>query len=225
MISQIVKRHFQSHKSLRHFSHPVALQIEAVNSPDIPKNAFLFDYGAADVKVLKDLIHELRKESLISRDVKLAKLEWEIFIVNVKKINFKAYLNIVDVGSNLEKPQLIDEKLEINSVIKEVIEQLKNSQEDFVELGSYGSYCPTLFGILINYPVLYFCNTEENCLGNQELKVFQILADSHVLLSFSVPLKIYNRSPKIQKDIQEFIERFKSYSIKTFNTYQCNVIL
>jgi hypothetical protein len=225
-MSQVVSRCLKSHKSLRKFSSQISLQIEAVNNFDIPKNGFLFDYGTVDAKTLRNLINKLKLEKLVSNDIKVVTLELEIFILNVKKFCTGCDFNIVNISKSFNKPELIEDSSKIVKVIDEIVEKLKNSTEDIIELGSYSYLCPTLFGYLINYPVLYYCDSEENNLSNQELKVFQVTSSNHVLLSFSVPLIIYNESPKIQNDIKIFLDKFnESYNIKIFNTTQCNIIL
>lgn len=230
MISHVVARFLKPHKNLRYLSLPIALQIAAVNDLNVPKNSFLFDYGTVDVEVLKNILNELKLQKLICHDVKIVTLELEIFIVNVKKIIagciLSINLNIIDVGKNLEMPKIIHKYNKIAEIFDEIVEKLKCNAE-IIELGSYGSICPTLYGFLINYPVLYFCDTEENCLSDVELKVFQIKTSNHVLISFSVPLEIYYKNTKIQENIKCYLDKFTSndYSIKTFNTTECNVVL
>lgn len=224
MMSQVVAR---THKRLKNFSIPISLQIGAVNNLNVPKNGFLFDYGSADVEILKNLVDNLRLEKLVSDDIKIVTLEWEVFILNVKKFCSRCDLNIVNVSKDLEKPQIINDNSKIMKVLNEVVAKIKESKDNIIELGSYGTICPTLFGFLINYPVLYYSDTDENCLSNVELKVFKILSSDHVLLSFSVPLEIFNINPKIQNDVKVFLENFnlENYSIKIFNSTQCNIIL
>lgn len=227
MMSQVVARCLKCHKSLKHFSHQISLQIESVNNLNVPKNGFLFDCGTVDVEILKNLVNELKVEKLISDDIKVVTLESEIFILNVKKFSTGCELNIINVSKDLEKPQIIIDNSEISKIIYEITVKIKESKENFIELGSYGSICPTLFGYLINYPVLYYSETDENCLSNQELKVFQVIVNNHLLLSFSVFLEIYIKSSKIQNDIKIFLDNFKHeiYNVKIFNSTQCNIIL
>lgn len=215
-------------KKFRKFSLPLAIQIRAVNSLT-PKNSFLLDYGPRNIDLLKDILSELRKLKLIDENLKIATLESEIFIINVRKLMEKSCedFHIIDISDNLEKPQLISDRLFFKELIEKIKEKLSENLflSELIDLGEFGFYSPTIFGFLINYPVLYFCKTENNCLSHRDLKVFQIFDENQILMSFSVPLEVLNENQQICDDINQFLNNFQSHKTHSFVTTQENVIL
>jgi hypothetical protein len=227
MMSDVISRLIG--KKFRKFSFAMAIQIKVVNNPLTPKSSFLIDFGPRNVDLLKEILSELKTQKLIEDNLTIATLESEIFIINTKKVmerNCESF-HIIDISDEVSKPQLISDKLFFFESVEKIKEKLsENRGSELIDLGSFGFNSPTIFGFLINYPVLYFCKTENNCLSNRELKVFQIHDDeNHILISFSVPLEILNENQVICDDINKFLEGFQSYQIKSFITSQENVIL
>lgn len=231
MISDVISRCLESHikyKKLKKLAHPMSLQIEAVNCVAVPKSAFLYDLSLMDADFLNLILTKLKNEKLISDDLKIVKLDDEIFILNINKLLSRSGLShVVDASDNLEKPQILEDHSKLDEIIKTINQALeKNRDKDIIEIKLNSFECPTIFGYLINYPALYYCATENNCLNDKELIVFQVELKNDLLMSFSLPRDLYK--DKIRDDITAFLNKFSSiehYNVKTFTTSQAHVIL
>jgi Domain of unknown function (DUF4504) len=221
----IVRSHFKRHWKI------IAIQIHAVNSPEHPKRGFLFDCGAVEAAVLMKVIEQLRAENQIERDVSLVFLKDDVFILNRSKFLKETPQVIVDISWTLEKPKTI-ENSQIAIMFDEIKNQLRESDGKIsMRIEACDDWCiPTVFGFLINYPVIYWHDPRDdrNCLGLVELKVFQILSQDAAIISFSVPNELYEQDPFVRDSVDKWLEHFQSsgeFEIKTFTAKHSTVIL
>lgn len=99
---------------------------------------------------------------------------------------------LIDVSKSKKSPTVIDNN---KIIISHVVEQLTNvidaaKGNEIIHLKSGDICVPTLMGLLIGYPTLYYTDAEsngENCLSGSHLKVYQITFLDSVVSSFSVP--------------------------------------
>lgn len=208
----------------------IAYQIHAVNDPNNPKRGFLFDCGSADVTILAKLLVILEEANEICKYVFLAAVKEDIFILNKRKFNEETSHIIVDVSGNLNAPKLIENFETSNGMFAKIRSQLKSNQEKFTQLEIEEDWCiPTVFGYLINYPILYYQNPSDdsNCLDFVELKVFQVKSKDQTLISFSVPVELYEQSPDIQDLINDWQTNFQNgeFQIEAFISKHATVIL
>lgn len=228
MISEVISRCLANHKKFKNkkILMPLTIQIEAVNSLDNPKSGFLFDLCAIELDFLKLILTQLKREELISNDLRVVTFEDETFIINVKKVLNNELKLIVDINGDLKHPLILEDKLEIKKAVKTVHENLLKGAEN-ISLNSPIKYLsPTIFGYLINYPILYYCKSDENCLSDKELNVFKIYKETHLLMSFSIPSQIYNENEEIKNTLNMFVSQFNShYHVELITTTQSRVIL
>lgn len=226
MMSNVINRYLKAHKKIRKFSSQIEKQIKAVNDLSNPKSAFLFDLCHIEVDLLNLILKELKSKELICNDLKIVMLENEIFIANVKKISAKRKLFVIDISKNLETPKIFENVNELEKIIEKIQIKIQQEEGEIISFESFNHLSPTVFGFMINYPVLYYCALDENCLSDVELKVFQVYDDHEsILMSFSIPNKIFNENIEIKNHIESFLALFKSHKIKSFITCQTNVIL
>lgn len=209
----------------------IAYQIQTVNDPVSPKRGFLFDCGSVDVKTLAKLLVMLAEANEISKDVFLAAVKEDIFILNKRKFSEESSHIIVDVSGNLNAPRQIENFETFNGMFAEIRSQIDSNQEKFTQLKIEEGWCiPTIFGYLINYPILYYQspNDDSNCLDFVELKVFQFKSKDQTIISFSVPIELYEQSTAIQESINDWQKNFRSnaeFRIETFSSKHATVIL
>lgn len=231
MIADVISRCLDTHKkykNLKKFALPMALQIEAVSCEAVPKSAFLYDLSLMDADFMQLILNALINEKLVSDDLKVVTLAGEIFILKLSKVFSRCRIrHVVDASDNLEKPKLLTDQSKLNEIIKMInVTLATNRDKEVIEIELNSFECPTIFGHLINYPVLYYCATENNCLSEIELLVFQVELKSNLLMSFSLPHDIYNENEAIRDDIKTFLNKFpENYLIKSFTTSQPHVIL
>ncbi|KAL7028776.1 hypothetical protein ACKWTF_005991 [Chironomus riparius] len=203
-----------SWKQIRHISN----QFQAVNDENLLKNSFLYDCGNVDVASIKQVLNVLRQRRLISSDITVVTLSQDILILNVKKILERENSSkfVIDVSGSNDKPMLVpqDKMNSFNVMFEEIRKQLKLNNYDII---SDDNWCITsIFGYLINYPVLYYLpnNIDSNCLSHIDLKVFQILLNDDIVISFSIPLDIFNDNEAIQCHIAAYLKTYQNYSNK-----------
>lgn len=214
-------------KIIRHLSN----QIQAIDDEHSLKNSFLYDYGNLSRDCLCQIVKCLLDEHVISRNIKVLTLADDIFIVNVQKVvrPVKRNFYVVNVSGNLKAPALMESIDNIQNMLSSISKQLQSEAHEIVP---EEDWClTTAFGYLINYPVLYFQTKEPdfNCLGSVDLKIFQILLDDELVLSFSVPLELLNKHKFIENHIESYLKTYTDingrYQIKKFIANHAHVAL
>ena len=220
IIHDITRRCFKdmkkrvSWKQIRHISN----QFQAVNQENLLKYAFLYDCGNVDVASIKQVIKILSQRRLISSDVRIVTLSQDFFILNINKILGRENSSkfVIDVSGSNDKPMLVpqDKMNSFNDMFEGIRKQLTLNNDEII---ADDNWCVTsIFGYLINYPVLYYLpnNIDSNCLGHIDLKVFQILLQDDIVISFSIPLDIFNDNEAIQCHIAAYLKNYQNYSNK-----------
>lgn len=210
-----------SWKQIRHISN----QFQAVNDENLLKNSFLYDCGNVDVASIKQVVETLKNKCLISSDIRIVTLSQDIFILNIEKILCRENSSkfVIDVSGSNDKPILVphDKMNSFNDMFEEIRKQLtllKSNNNEIIDLiiADDNWSVTSIFGYLINYPVLYYLpnSIDSNCLSNIDLKVFQIMLDDDIVISFSVPLDILNDNEIIQYHIAAYLKTYQNYSNK-----------
>lgn len=209
----------------------IACQIQAVNDAANPKRAFLFDCGSADLKVLSKLIVKLKEQNQISKHIALVAVKEDIFILNKRKFLEESCHVVVDVSGSLVGPKRIDNSNDMNVMFMEIRKQIESFVEEMSVLEVNEIWCvPTIFGYLINYPILYYQHPGDasNCLSFVELKAYQIKSSGQTLISFSVPSQIDEKDLKVQEVINNWLNSFRNsdkFHIETFSSNYATVVL
>lgn len=204
----------------------IAIQIHYVSCGIKP--GFLWDFGCGiDFKWIENLVHQMNILQIINSNLIVIQIADELFIINRHSLENRDIPVFIDVTSNLDAPQIIaDCRFEImHDWIREHI--LKNHKT--VECLSNHICLTSLIGFLIGYPVVYWLDTrisDDNCLGNVAINVFQSKHDEQILLtSFSVPKSLVNVSD-VERVLQLWNDRQVSNGlvVKTFETIE-NVLI
>jgi hypothetical protein len=219
----IIKSYFKKHWKT------IALQIEVVNDIFNPKHAFLFDCCAVDVDKLNGMIEKLKSDEFISKEIKIVALKEDFFILNTKKFQHKTNHVIIDASGRLKKPE-IKESLEVQEMLDDIRSQIIAKQDELmINLDMKETWSgPTIFGYLINYPILYFVDDDENCLSLIDLKVHQIKIKDEILISFSVPSEIHDNNLIVKQAISSWLSFFHKsdhFKIEIFDANHSSVIL
>lgn len=225
----IVRKYFKKHWRM------IASQIHAVNSVGNPKRGFLYDCGAINVDALIKLIKKLKEESLIGKDIVVASIKEDIFILNTTKFHQESRHVIIDISGSLTKPTRMDAMTDMFVRINEQLEAFQGSDVVDLKLGLKlnlkldETWCiPTIFGYLINYPILYYLKGDENCLSLVDLQVFQVTSNNDILVSFSVPSEIYQNDSNVKEVIDSWLQSFQNgdyFSVKSFIANYPTVVL
>lgn len=216
--------------SFRRQWRTIACQIHAVNCDECPKSGFLFDCGSPDATALLELVEKLKSKKLIDGDVIVAKVKEDVFILKAGKFVQKRNPIVIDVSGSLEKPAIVD-PTPVSGMMLDINNQIKNCDPGQVaDLKITEHWCiPTVFGYLINYPILYHHQPDDdaNCLGLVDLKVYQVTASNETLVSFSVPAEIHDQSEIIRESVSSWLNHFRhqDYQMKTFIANYPTVIL
>lgn len=223
-LCSVVRSHFKRHW------RTIALQINAVNDNASPKRAFLYDCGSITVDELENLCSDLKEKELISKDILIATLKDDIFILNLNKFQTKSSHLIVDISESLNKAEVIKETDLVDEMFRDIDSQLLDAEDaQVINLDIKTDWCiPTIFGYLINYPILYYHKECENCLTFVDLNVHQIQINGETLVSFSVPNELYVQSAIVKEKISKWMMYFQThddFTIKTFVACYPTVIL
>ena len=154
--------------------------------------------------------------------------EEDIIIINTKfilsNLDDKNTL-FVDISSDLEEPKVITDQVAmtfINQMVSSTIIQLKSkTQTCSFQLQTEATWnISTLFGILLNYPVVYYYSDFSdctNCLGHIDLYSHKLLlhledqTDPKLIYSFTYPVKLREMcSAKTEMWTQKLKQQFPS---------------
>ena len=180
------------------------------------KPAYLYDAPLTSTAVsLCKFVAELEREHLLHHSLCVVSVEEDVFIMrqDAHKILQKRLLGnnvetvLLDVSPSLDKAspckQTFTTEL-ITLVLQHLEECLKDSRPVIVTVFPENIPRPTIFGLLLGYPVVYYENTEASssagsCLNMVPLKVIKVThpitstetSTSFCSFSFSVPAEEY----------------------------------
>ena len=178
------------------------------------KKTLLFDYANVSFDSLVSLVHTIKARcigEIIWDELMVMKAGEDSFIFHYSK--FLEYLAevelmyfdssqsnnkrrmIVDISTSSSSPKELDNKREIEElrkVIKEVIGKLVALRMTdsccYVELSVSDEISwSTIYGIFLNYPVVYWLNTENSNLLGENLINYQIRMKENLLFETEVP--------------------------------------
>lgn len=224
-VSSLVKSFFKKHWSM------ISAQIKAVNHDSNPKRGFLFDCETPDCEKLVNLVRILKNDGLIAREVIVAVVKEDIFILNYRKLTDPTSFVVVDVSGCLKLPEkVVSDPFE--KMFDDIKRQLSSDNEDhLVTLNIKADWCiSTVFGYLIGYPILYYLRPDEdnNNLSYVELLVFQVFAKAGILISFSIPRLIHEQNTKARDSIETFLIYYRKssdYDVKSMFAIHPVVVL
>jgi hypothetical protein len=219
----IIKSRFKKHWKT------IACQIQAVNGVGNPKRGFLFDCGRVDCPAIVEMVEELKGAGVVTRDLMVVEVGGDVFILNPGKFCVGEEKIVVDVSGKLEKPRKVEELREIQAVLDEVSSQILKLADGGSSLKRLeipdGFSIPTIFGFLINYPILYYLDSDSNCLSLVDLQISQVFSDETLLISFSVPSDILSNDPQTRQSIETFLSHFQNHETKTFTANHPTIVL
>lgn len=214
----------KSFKKWSKFFKEIAYQIHFVNLG--VKRGFLWDFGVTiDFNLFNLFILELIEIGLTSNSLKVVTLLDEIFLINYKMESPEFVF--VDVTKN-SKPKIIEENNSENIWYKNFIHENSGSISKLIP--PENSCIPSLIGILIGFPVIYWYNnkiSDENCLGNVILNVYQARFEECTVMSFSIPESLITNNLQVKNLIDKWINNLNQFeiSVNVFKTESSVIIL
>ena len=170
------------------------------------KTSFLLDYTCVDASTVHDFVLSIKKEELVENELTVVIVDDDVFICNFQMSEDSIQNGIVvNVAASLAQPAVLDERLAngiltaIRFEIDKYIEDFKDKRECSVLDLKFSSSVnrTTVFGYLLDYPVLYWCDDDgEKCLSMVPLINVKVTAEfgeddlnlkDHLAWSFSYP--------------------------------------
>lgn len=154
------------------------------------KPSYLYDVAEPCGDKLKGLLKELRERSLITTNLNVLEIGMDCLVVNTEAVKNESVLQdldqrLINVSKFIKKPALCCNSDGVNS-LKEaytsIVTDLDSDKVHFVSLPcSVSCNISSLFGVLLNYPVIYWYKTDdgqgENCLSMEKLVCVKVTAD------------------------------------------------
>lgn len=158
------------------------------------KPSLLFDYAILDLKNAGSLLKGFVAKGLISRPLDALKVGEDILfadfnlLVNCLKKSIEAEeFTLIDISGKLQEPRVLENETakRVKKQCCKILEILQHESEDsdrttqLVDLSCYGDehWCvPSVFGFLLGYPVIYWCDqtSEQNCLSMVPLNRYTV---------------------------------------------------
>lgn len=197
VITAIARKHLKLRKSLGE----LVLQISLVDRGI--RMGFICGPQQPQFVDLQQFVHHLHLEKVISDSCKIVAFHSEICIVNVAKILDALNTNLpifINVSGNLKHPVIMDNSSEKMQQFFHIFrEKISQIAEDHMEFPSNVSLSAVL-GLLGGYPVVYWCDSDTNCLSLVPLRQFRASLDGEDVLSFTVP-EILTKNPEIRENL------------------------
>ena len=202
------------------------------------KPAYLLDqnpFGSKDdietkLTLLDRLVHDISiKFTSKSLLCAISIREEDIIIINTEFVLSNLDDNntlLVDISSDLKEPRVLTDQAAmtfINQMVSSTIMQLKSkTQTCSFQLQTEATWnISTLFGILLNYPVVYYYSDFSdctNCLGHVDLCSHKLLlqlddqTDPKLIYSFTYPVKLREMcADKTEMWTQKLMQQFPSF--------------
>ena len=173
------------------------------------KPGVLWDLGNVDIPRLLEL-------RIILQDIFVLDISGDFFLSSRKCFN-KHYQKlesnfptVIDISKNLPEPGLatVESEQKVRNDFRYLLSQINDSDEDVIDMNiGDGINVTTMFGLLLDYPVVYYYDTnkEGNCLANRDLTVYKIGSTNLWPISFSVPTNLLP-----QTNIPEWLDNLRT---------------
>lgn len=235
-ICSIFYQHF-CQKRWKSFVRPIIYNIISVGVKWKP--SYIWDFGPCPkIDNVTDFIKSLRKFNAIFNDIRVIRIENEIILVNcinlmeVFRNNASIYC---DISSHLDHIRVVDDDVlcQINDMKQKVSNYLgtgvDTGEENLIVIPTEEDWCiPTLYGMLLNYPVIYWFRNDnhDTKLNFSNVYSYNITFDvmcGHsskqvVLYSFSIPA-LFDRG-NVNKWFNNIKDRFEHSSVENFTNIQ-----
>ena len=166
--------------------------------------AWLVDLCDLDVTKISALI-KLFKKGKSLKPAKAFRLNHEngTDLLFCRALTLNDRVTVVDISKKLTEPQILDR----NDFLRKMFEEIKGAlnstseEEPIHTLNCLDSWnVTTVFGLFLNYPVIYWYEGEDNCLSNTDLVVVKVenVSNSRAVTQFSYPAKL-------RDDIEPFL--------------------
>lgn len=214
-LTQVLNKHLPEKSWRKMITH----QILSLNNGS--KFGFLFDCGAIAASRLTELIKDINRVGLLQSDLVVVSIGVDLIILNLNRfLGQDSKPILINISGSLEAPEILKDESSVLSMFKAIDNQLQDFSNYFnddnllLDLQLEPTYCiPTIFGYLIGYPVIYWFDvaSDDNCLGNVDLKVYQIYFHDQLIISFSIPNNLL-----VDTLIMQNLVKWDSF-IQTFN--------
>ena len=203
--AEIIRKHFRPISARK--AHEFEVNIKSVIDTDDGKPAYLVDGFSPKQEQLEFFIKELDKSLDGYVPLVLIIIDDEDFLIanRTKIVNrlgdcLENKVVLVDVSTDLPNTSKIVKFSELPNIAK-MIHSVKNSLEvldDASFVINVKMKCSwngtTLFGALLGYPFVYYCNSASNNLSCAELIQIEAKKNSQTIYSFTVPRHILNEN-------------------------------
>lgn len=233
-ICSIFYEHFYK-KRWRPFAKKVIYNIISLSIKLKP--SYLWDIGPIpDPTIVSRFLTDLKKLYPVFGQIKLILVENQIILVNCQfltEILSSSIFTYCDIGSQIQV-QLVDDDIvrEIHDMKDKVINLCsETNHEEIVVISKEENWCiPTLYGVLLNYPFVYWFRDEtcDNNLNFSNVYSYKVtievirghFAESFILYSFSIPV-VFKRV-NVNKWFSDIKRRFVLSNIENFKNIKLN---
>lgn len=214
----ICKQHL-GRKILRH-SQSLMINISAVDVGIKP--AYLYDIGQPRGEKLKHLVGDLKHQELIQNNLNVVEIGMDCVILNVEE--FKKWTEsveisdkLIDVSKSKDSPCFVTQEeavVNLKEVTEKLRDELDSSRVKLSALTSVSCNVSSLFGLMLNYPLIYWYDDSDgkggNCLSMEKLVSVKVMVTcaikskrkpytetkviDHCLYSFSFPFCLNSMS-------------------------------
>ena len=181
---------------------------------------FLYDYGALCVECAQEIAEALSTGVSCLHD--LIVVEFGLDILFVRPGNLTVQLNEAVpcfIRVDNATPELLFEKpKDLDNLLQKLVDFMSQQSvarpiKLVLDTSEFTSG-PSVFGILIGYPVCYYMETDSNCLSNTPLSVTQCTTNlamkEFLTCSFSCPVTIMNDHSVVRDAIRKWALRFEA---------------
>lgn len=204
---QILRQYLD--KSMKKYFHEIIANLQATNLSIKP--GFIWDYGGFDIKIqqIENVLKTLKKSDKLCRSIYMINISDSLIIINLEcclkiiHVSKNNSLKFVNISKSLEEAEIIKDGsiLEnINQMLDTLQNLLTNNIEITLNITPLVDWCvPTIFGLLLGFPFIYYMDNESdisglNCLSMVPLTVFKAKFKTsnlfHNIFSFSLPTNL-----------------------------------
>lgn len=223
VIMGVARKHLKQHKA-KHLRH-LARQISLVDSG--VRMGFICGPPQPPIENLRSLLRQLHLDKVISDGCTCIAFHGELCIVNLPKIHRVFHSNLpifVDVSQSRVQPQILEHSNpQIVRFLNEFREKMANIEENCLEFSSKVSLSAVL-GLLGGFPVVYWSQSDGNCLSMCLLRQFRASIDKEEVMSFTVP-EILMGCPEILQSLNFWKSNLRTAEITIEETVHQELVV
>lgn len=185
------------------------------------KTGFIWDFACFSAAQANDLLTKLKEAKLVNNSLLAFQIGEDFGFFDCSRIDEIKFDNFafVDISNHLICPVVLEKSSQNSKIIQQTLNSIRAQIQHSIpnkilklDFDSTVHCIPTVFGLLIGYPVVYWydvAQSDQNCLSGVPLTVFQVGWRPRFGASFTTPAVSFSVPCCVLEIVQPSLDLWK----------------